>query len=486
MTVTPSAETTQSNDDDIANDEQDEINVLGWAFKFRYVIGILHTNYGDYIRQYGMLGTSFLGASALQALSTLVVRAYCHKVIRLSATLPSFWTVTHNPHFKYPSDTSMDGLADLMEGTENVHGVRSDFLNPPITSAAGMIRPMETDEYVEPAPVYFIGKLIWAKGFEQVLELEELYKSLANEYFHIDVYGSGNDEKAIKRAFLGRNGISRGPSNVSSPDLNASFDNGSRPTSPDPFASEPSKNANLSLRSFVDELLFLNEPTNTPLLSPSNTIDSTDSPPNEIVEKGAIEQTRSSSNEYEVQTNSDGTEAIPIQTTKVNSKLAVDPLNILGDLTQKTVGTGAETAEAALKMMESIMQTGFGAFFGGADKNKSKVVSQADVPTEAILPVNEPLSDDSGIKSNIPATTTPKPQMVPGQGIPFNLAPARARFKWRRNPIPSRFLGVQDHIVVRDIPEHKGKMKLLRSSVGLIIELLTKITLHSNCFISHF
>jgi hypothetical protein len=27
--------------------------------------------------------------------------------------------------------------------------------------------------------------------------------------------------------------------------------------------------------------------------------------------------------------------------------------------------------------------------------------------------------------------------------------------QWRRNPVPARFLGVQDHIIIRDIPEHK-------------------------------
>jgi hypothetical protein len=37
----------------------------------------------------------------------------------------------------------------------------------------------------------------------------------------------------------------------------------------------------------------------------------------------------------------------------------------------------------------------------------------------------------------------------------FNFVPPLATFKWRRTPIPARFLGVLDHIIVRDIPEHK-------------------------------
>jgi hypothetical protein len=83
-----------------------------------------------------------------------------------------------------------------IEATENVHGVRSEFLDP------AEKRKTATKEKL--APVYFIGKLIWAKGFDKVLELQEKYRSKTDEYFAMDVYGGGNDEKAIRRAFFGR------------------------------------------------------------------------------------------------------------------------------------------------------------------------------------------------------------------------------------------------------------------------------------------
>jgi hypothetical protein len=54
------------------------------------------------------------------------------------------------------------------------------------------------------ASVYFIGKIIWAKGFDKVLELQDLYKKETGTYFAIDLYGGGNDEKAIARALFGR------------------------------------------------------------------------------------------------------------------------------------------------------------------------------------------------------------------------------------------------------------------------------------------
>ena len=41
------------------------------------------------------------------------------------------------------------------------------------------------------------------------------------------------------------------------------------------------------------------------------------------------------------------------------------------------------------------------------------------------------------------------------QNNPFYFDPPQSRFEWRRNPIPARFLGVKDHALLRDIPEHK-------------------------------
>jgi hypothetical protein len=152
---------------------------LGWAVKFNHVVGILHTNYPAYMNQYGM-GTSFIAASALGALSSIVVRAYCHRLIRLSATLPE--------------------LDKTKEITCNVHGVRSEFLDLP-QSTQGI------NDQLDPSPIYFIGKIIWAKGFDKLLEIEDMYRGETGNYFPIDVYGAGNNEEAIKRAFFGRKGI---------------------------------------------------------------------------------------------------------------------------------------------------------------------------------------------------------------------------------------------------------------------------------------
>ena len=74
-----------------------------WSEKFHHVVGIVHTNYPAYARGQGTTG--LLTSPTIHTLSSAIVRSYCHKVILLSDTLPSFG----HPH----------------EITCNVHGVRS-------------------------------------------------------------------------------------------------------------------------------------------------------------------------------------------------------------------------------------------------------------------------------------------------------------------------------------------------------------------------
>ena len=52
--------------------------------------------------------------------------------------------------------------------------------------------------------VYFIGKILWAKGLDRLLDMESFYRQCTGKYFAIDVYGSGPEEKEIRRAFHGR------------------------------------------------------------------------------------------------------------------------------------------------------------------------------------------------------------------------------------------------------------------------------------------
>lgn len=137
-------------------------------------------------------------------MSSAMVRAYCHKVIKLSNTLQSF--------------------AVEKESTSNVHGVRSNFWQEGVRRSQ-MESPWKgTDK--NGTHVYFIGKLLWTKGLDLMLELEDYYKQYSGDYFSIDIYGTGPDQLAISRAFHGRklnNGSSKGPSDMGETSLQ--FDN---------------------------------------------------------------------------------------------------------------------------------------------------------------------------------------------------------------------------------------------------------------------
>jgi hypothetical protein len=185
----------------------------GWTKRYKYVVGIVHTNYQQYASaHYSGLWT----APAISLISSAMVRAYCHKVIKLSDVLQTF--------------------APEKESTSNVHGVRGDFLptweNIPSSeddhndgndkddtlerttislsatnTASTTTQDDHNDDEENTQRIYFIGKLLWAKGLDLLLELEEYTKELTGEYFPITVYGSGPDQKEIARAFLGRKAV---------------------------------------------------------------------------------------------------------------------------------------------------------------------------------------------------------------------------------------------------------------------------------------
>ena len=91
-----------------------------------------------------------------------------------------------------------------------------------LSSSSGACRRAANEDNVDdaeaPSPVYFIGKLVWAKGFNIMLELQDIFRKRNNgEYFHIDVYGGGPDEKAIAREFHGRSQLSQTKRPISPP-----------------------------------------------------------------------------------------------------------------------------------------------------------------------------------------------------------------------------------------------------------------------------
>ena len=87
----------------------------------------------------------------------------------------------------------------------NLQGVRSEFIEEGIRrSEATRRKGMNNTLSKKENKAYFIGKLLWAKGLDKMLELQEYYRQYTGEYFPIDIYGSGPEELDIRRAFHGR------------------------------------------------------------------------------------------------------------------------------------------------------------------------------------------------------------------------------------------------------------------------------------------
>ena len=405
----------------------EEQAIIGWTAKFNYVVGILHTNYSAYMRQYG-LGASIVTSNALQALSSVCVRAYTHRLIRLSDTLPELdrpKEITCNVHGVRPEffiveekeetcenavvateadpvvsettksqpestvekgddeateQTSMSDSVSKMEESEDGNTESSDTNGGDISDA------IEEDEKFQPEPVYFIGKVIWAKGFDKLLEIEDLYRKETGDYFPIDVYGSGGDFEAISRAFLGRSGLAKRAASSGSvkslADLSQSRDRSKSPVSQQPSPKDQtaallfSKDGNL--RGQIDDLQTVRS--------------------NELV--------------VEVQT--------------CETPMNADPKEIIGQLGESTKETGTGVTKAISKLSEKISNLGFRSLY-----------SDETDDSETNIDCNATADTGSSLASK------------------FRFDPPKSRYELRRQSIPARFLGVKDHALLRDIPEHK-------------------------------
>lgn len=141
-----------------------------WKTKFRLVVGIVHTNYLEYVKR-EKHGT--LIAFVLKHVNIWVTRIYCHKVIRLSAA-----------------------TQDLPRSVVcNVHGVNPKFIE------IGKIKlgQQQRGEVAFTKGVYYIGKMVWSKGYKELLQLLSEHEDELSD-LQIDLYGSGEDSDAVQES----------------------------------------------------------------------------------------------------------------------------------------------------------------------------------------------------------------------------------------------------------------------------------------------
>ncbi|OEL35658.1 Digalactosyldiacylglycerol synthase 1, chloroplastic [Dichanthelium oligosanthes] len=141
-----------------------------WTDKFNHVVGVVHTNYLEYIKREK---NGAIQAFFVKHINNLVARAYCHKILRLSGA-----------------------TQDLPKSMIcNVHGVNPKFLEVGERIAA----ERESGQQSFSKGAYFLGKMVWAKGYRELIDLFTKQKSDL-EGFKLDIYGNGEDSHEVQSA----------------------------------------------------------------------------------------------------------------------------------------------------------------------------------------------------------------------------------------------------------------------------------------------
>ncbi|KAK1263323.1 hypothetical protein QJS04_geneDACA008605 [Acorus gramineus] len=174
--IIPAGDTSQfisSKDADIAIlEEPEHLNWYHhgkrWTDKFNHVVGVVHTNYLEYIKREK---NGAIQAFMVKHINNWVARAYCDKILRLSGA-----------------------TQDLPRSVIcNVHGVNPKFLKVGEKMAADK----ELGQQAFSKGAYFLGKMVWAKGYRELIDLLATHKNdLAD--FKLDVYGNGEDSLEVQ------------------------------------------------------------------------------------------------------------------------------------------------------------------------------------------------------------------------------------------------------------------------------------------------
>lgn len=144
-----------------------------WTKAFPHVVGIMHTNYVDYISR----TAGKAAAGTIQQLNRFLVGQHVQLAIKLSdavQTLPR-------------------------QVTCFVHGVAGSFLK----TGDQVKEASEKQETFFTKDAYFLGKVLWAKGYQELIDIftasSDACLRAGIPQPHIDIFGSGADLASIKR-----------------------------------------------------------------------------------------------------------------------------------------------------------------------------------------------------------------------------------------------------------------------------------------------
>ncbi|WOL14976.1 hypothetical protein Cni_G23757 [Canna indica] len=142
-----------------------------WKTKFQRVIGVVHTNYLEYVKREK---NGQIQAFLLKYINTWVIQINCHKVVRLSGA-----------------------TQDLPRSIIcNVHGVNPKFLE--VGKMRNGLNQGHQTAFSKGA--YYIGKMVWSKGYKELLQLLSDHQNELSD-LQLDLYGNGEDSDEIRDSF---------------------------------------------------------------------------------------------------------------------------------------------------------------------------------------------------------------------------------------------------------------------------------------------
>jgi len=214
-----------------------------WSDKFRHVVGVVHTNYLEYARleEHGAVKEA-----AMRFVNSWVSRVHCHKIIKLSDAVqdfprsetvnihgvsPVFLEVGRRKAFATAAATAAENdpdsaAASAMGRTVNnlirSFGAKRDRRRSEERAREGKPPPAPEPEKIRPSTevfskgCYFLGKVVWGKGFNELLRRVEEHNTSEAGVAHplkLDVFGTGEDfddvttsarQKGLPLEFKGR------------------------------------------------------------------------------------------------------------------------------------------------------------------------------------------------------------------------------------------------------------------------------------------
>ena len=209
-----------------------------WSDTFEHVVGIIHTNYLDYVR---LENHGRVKERALGFVNSVVSRVHCHKVIKLSDAVQDFpRSCTMNVHGVSPvfldvgaSKAAAKRVQLMHKGNDEERGLsnnepqfasitsttKASSSSSSSSSSAGKHRKRkdnnknknknktnENERSVFTKGAYFLGKVVWGKGYHELLDCVEKHNA-NSEYgqtcpISMDVYGNGEDLESVTQTAM--------------------------------------------------------------------------------------------------------------------------------------------------------------------------------------------------------------------------------------------------------------------------------------------